>query len=143
MANIQIKPISTIVSKWQTRAGGAGQDYVNGINNPKRPQAQTAAAAAPQWAAGVSAAVTNGTFARNVLAAAQKYITNATGKGAARYPSGIQAGVNDFQNGITPVINLLSNLQLPPRATKGDPSNISRVSAVDQALHQWKISQAT
>lgn len=141
MANIQIKPISTIVSKWQTRAGGAGQDYVTGVQNPKRPQAATAAAAAPAWAAGVSAAVTNGTFARNVLAAQQKYLTNATGKGATRYPSGIQAGVQDFQNGITPVINVLANLNLPPRATKGDPSNINRVSAVDTALHQWKITQ--
>jgi hypothetical protein len=143
MGNITIKPIDQIVKKWANRAGAAGADYSTGVQNPRRPQAQTAAAAATTWATGVQQAVANGTFAKNVLAAANKYMTNALGKGAARYPSGITAGTADFSNGITPVINVLSNLTLPPRLPKGDPGNITnRVAPVCAALRMLKTGKA-
>lgn len=142
MGNITIKPINVIVSKWQNRAGAAGADYTTGVQNPRRPQAATAAAAAQTWATGVQQAVTNGTFAKNVMAAQDKYIRNATGKGAQRYPTGISAGVSDFQNAITPVINTLSNLNLPPRLPKGDPGNIvNRVAPVCAALRALKTGK--
>jgi hypothetical protein len=141
MATIQIKPISQIVQKWQTRAGSAGADYVSGIQNPRRPQAASAAAAAQSWATGVQMAVTNGSYAKNVVAASDKYLRNATGKGAQRYPTGITAATSDFQNGLTPYLTVLANLQLPPRLPKGDPGNLQRVSAVDAALRAAKLSQ--
>jgi len=144
MGNITIKPISQIVTKWQNRAGGAGADYTTGVQNPRRPQAATAAAAQQTWATGVQQAMTNGTFAKNVLAGADKYMRNATGKGAQRYPAGITAGVGDFQNGITPVINTLSNLTLAPRLPKGDPGNITnRVAPVCAALRALKVGKGS
>lgn len=141
MATIQIKPIDQIVKKWQTRAGGAGADYVSGVQNPRRPQAQTAAAAAQSWATGVQQAVTNGTYAKNVVAASDKYMRNATGKGAQRYPSGITAAAPDFQTGLTPYLSVLSNLQLPPRLPRGDPGNNARSAAVAAALRAAKLAK--
>jgi hypothetical protein len=141
MASIQIKSADTIAKKWTSRASAAGADYAAGIQNPRRPQAQTAAAAATSWAAGVQQAVTNGTYAKNVVAASDKYMRNATGKGAQRYPSGITAGSSDFQNGIAPYLDVLANLNLPPRAPKGDPSNIQRVAAIATALRAKKLSK--
>jgi hypothetical protein len=141
VASIQIKSPDVIAKKWTTRAGAAGADYLAGVQNPRRPQAQTAAAAATSWAAGVQSAVTNGTFAKRVLASSDKYMRNATGKGAQRYPGGVQAATGDYQTNITPFLNVLSNLNLPPRAPKGDPSNLQRVSAVDTALRALKLSQ--
>jgi hypothetical protein len=143
MGNITIKSIDQIVKKWANRAGAAGADYTTGIQNPRRPQAQTAAAAAQTWATGVQQAVTAGTFAKNVLAAAQKYITNALGKGAQRYPSGISAGTADFQTGIAPVISVLSSITLPPRLPKGDPANVTnRVAPICAALRAMKLASA-
>lgn len=139
VGNITIKPIDQIVNKWANRAGAAGQDYVIGVQNPRRPQAASAAAAAQTWATGVQQAVTHGTFAKNVVAAADKYMRNATGKGAARYPDGVSKGKPDFQEGITPVIAVLSNLNLSPRLPKGDPGNITnRVAPVCAALRAMK-----
>lgn len=141
MPSIQIKSADQIAKKWVTRAGAAGADYVAGIQNPRRPQAQTAAAAAQSWAAGVQQAVQAGTFAKGVLAGADKYLRNATGKGATRYPTGISAASGDFQAGLQPFLDVLSNLNLPPRAPKGDPSNLQRVAAVDTALRAKKLSK--
>lgn len=141
MPTIQIKPIDQIVKKWQTRAGAAGADYVAGVQNPRRPQASSAAAAAQSWATGVQQAVTNGSYAKGVTAGADKYMRNATGKGAQRYPTGITAAAPDFQNGLTPYLNVLANLQLPPRLPKGDPGNVQRVAAVDAALRSAKLAK--
>jgi hypothetical protein len=142
VGNITIKPVDQIVTKWANRAGGAGQDYVTGVQNPRRPQAETAAAAASTYAAGVQGAITNGTFAKNVLAAKDKYMRNAVNKGAARYPDGIQKGQSDFQTGIQPVLTTLSNLTLSPRLPKGDPANITnRVAPVCAALRKLKTGK--
>lgn len=141
MAAIRIKPIDQIAKKWSARAGAAGADYSSGIQNPRRPQAQAAADAAQSWAAGVQQAAANNTFAKGVLAAQDKYTRNATGKGAARYPQGVAAAQPDFANGLQPYLDVLANLQLPPRLPKGDPGNIQRVAAVDQALRAKKLSR--
>lgn len=137
---IRIKPIDQIVSKWQTRAGAAGAAYVSGVQNPRRPQGQAAANAAQAWATGVQQAVTDNRFATRVLAAQDKYTANATSKGAARYPDGISRGGPNFTQGIQPYLNILQNLNLPPRMPKGDPANTQRVAAIDQALRAAKLA---
>jgi hypothetical protein len=38
-----------------------------------------------------------------------------------------------YSNGIQPYLQLLSTLNLPPRAPKGDPANLQRVAAVTSA----------
>ncbi|MGH9402868.1 MAG: hypothetical protein ACRD2P_12260 [Terriglobia bacterium] len=137
---IQIKPMAQIVQKWQTRAGAAGAAYVSGVQNPRRPQGQAAAAAAQSWATGVQQAVTDNRFATRVLAAQDKYTANATSKGAARYPDGISRGGPNFSAGLTPYLTVISNLNLPPRMPKGDPSNVQRVAAIDAALRAAKLA---
>lgn len=140
MPMIKTKPSDLVVKKWQTRAGGAGGDYAAGVQNPKRPQAQAAAAAAQTWATGVQQAVTNGTFAKNVLASQDKYTRNATGKGAARYPQGITAAVPDFSNKIDKVLAVLNTVDVPARMPKGDPANWQISMAVGQALRAAKLA---
>jgi hypothetical protein len=141
MATIRIKPIDQITKKWSSRAGAAGADYTSGIQNPRRPQAQAAADAAGAWAAGVNQAAANNTFGKNVLAAQEKYLRNAASKGAARYPQGVAAATSDFSSGLQPYLDVLANVQLPPRLPKGDPGNIQRVAAVGAALRAKKLSK--
>jgi hypothetical protein len=143
VGNITVKPIDQVVAKWKARAGGASQDLVLGIQHPRRPQAETAAAAATTWAAGVQQAISAGTFAKKVLAGHEKYLRNATGKGAARYTDGVAKGVTDFQAGISPVLSVLSGLTLDPRLPRGDPGNVSRRCApVCAALRAMKVGKS-
>ncbi len=134
---IRLKPIDRIVAKFVSRASGAGADYKEGVQQPRRDQAEAAAAAAQIWADGVQQAITAGRFAKGVRAAGtEKYTRKASTIGAQRYPQGVQAAQADFQAGVTPFLETIAALTLPERFPKGDPRNNARVSAVTEALRK-------
>lgn len=137
---INVKPLANVVTKWKNNAGNAGTAYQSGIQNPKQPQEQAATAAAGTWANGVAAAAQAGSFAKGIARSSGKWQRNALAKGVQRYPQGVNAASSDFQNGIGPVLTTLASLNLPPRAPKGDPSNLQRVAAVATALRAMKLS---
>ena len=136
---IQIKDPTTISNKWATRAGAAAGDYTSGVNNPRTDQAQAAIAAAPVWAQSVQEAAANGSYQKGVAkAGTAKWQAGATSKGAQRYAPGVSAGKNNYVNGVTPYLNVLSNVTLPPRQVKGN--NMARVQAVVDALRKQKLA---
>jgi hypothetical protein len=131
---INIKPLATVVTKYVQRASAAGQAYTDGVNNPRQDYVQATVASANSWSAGVQQAITDGRFVRGVqTSGAAKWQTRASTVGAQRYPGGITAGQQSYSNGIQPYLQLLSTLNLPPRAPKGDPANLQRVAAVTSA----------
>lgn len=137
---MQVKSADAVAKKWAARAGAAGADYANGIQNPRVDWQQATEASAANYAAGVTIAAQNGSFKKGVSAAGtQKWQRKASGTGAARYPQGVQAATPDYQNGIGPVLQALQGVQLPPRGPKGDPGNINRVAAVNSALRKMKL----
>ena len=139
LAGIAVKDAATVAKKWASRAGAASQDYANGVNGTTKDWAQDTAAAAAAWAAGVQAAAANGLFAKGVNAAGTaKWKAKAANVGAARYPQGIAAATQYYQNGIAAVLQVLQGLQLPPRGAKGDPANLQRVQVVTTALRKMK-----
>jgi hypothetical protein len=136
---LQVKDAASVAAKWTQRAGAAGAAYTAGINTTTKDWATETANAAQSWSAGVQAAAGNGSFAKGVNAAGtSKWKTKAAGVGAARYPQGVQAATQYYQNGITAVLQVLSSLTLPARGPKGDPGNLNRVSAVTTALRKMK-----
>lgn len=138
---IATKDIGTIATKWSTRAQAAGPDYSAGVKSTTKDWAALTAAAADNFAQGVSQAVANGTFAKNVVAAGTpKWQAAASGKGAQRYPTGVAAGGPAYSAGFAPYLSVIQNLTLPPRSPRGSPNNVQRVSAIDAALHQKKVS---
>lgn len=138
---ITTKDINSIASKWSTRAQAAGADYTAGVKNPSTDWATATAQAADSWGQGVSQAVSDGRFAKGVSAAGtSKWQTGATTKGATRYPQGVASGQSNYSNGFTPYLQVIQNLNLPPRSPRGSPNNIQRVSAIDSALHAKKVS---
>lgn len=138
---IQTKDIGTIASKWSTRAQAAGPDYTAGVKNTQKDWAGLTAAAADSWGAGVSQAVSDGRFAKGVTAAGtQKWQQSAASKGAQRYPQGVAGAQGNYNSGFAPYLQVIQNVSLPPRAPRGSPNNIQRVSAVDAALHAKKVS---
>jgi hypothetical protein len=137
---IQTKDIGTIAAKWSQRAQSAGPDYTAGVKNTQKDWAALTAAAADNFAQGVTAAVANGSFARNVTAAGtDKWRSAAAGKGAQRYPTGVAAGTPAFNAGFAPFLAVIQNTTLPPRSPRGSPNNIQRVSAITAALHAKKL----
>lgn len=137
---IQIKSADAAAKKYATRGAAAGQDYANGVANPRQDWAQATSASAQTWGAGVQQAMSNGSFAKGVNAAGTaKWQRKATGVGVTRYGPGVQAAQADYQNGVAPYLQVLANLNLPPRNPKGDPGNIQRVAMIAQALRTKKL----
>ncbi|MGH9487132.1 MAG: hypothetical protein ACRD04_06020 [Terriglobales bacterium] len=138
---IATKDISSISSKWSTRAQAAGPDYLAGVKNTNVDWAGATAAAADSWGQGVAQAVSNGQFAKGVTAVGTaKWQSAASSKGATRYPSGVAGAQPAYNAGFAPYLAVIQQVILPPRSPRGSPNNIQRVTAVTSALHQKKIS---
>lgn len=140
MANI--KPLDKISEKWKRLTSAATGDYTDGINNPRVDWAAAAAGAEKLYATGVQQAVTRQSFSKGVKkAGTQKWQTNAVEKGAPRFSQGVAVSQTAYENGFSPYRNAIAALTLPPRGPKGDASNINRVTAVTNALHNLKLSR--
>jgi len=138
---INIKSPDVVAKKYASRGAAAGADYAAGVQNPRQDWQAATDASANTWAAGVQQAVANGSFVKGVnKAGTQKWQRKAAGVGATRFGPGVQAAQGDYQNGVTPYLQVLAGLTLPPRNPKGDPGNIARVAAIAAALRQKKLS---
>jgi hypothetical protein len=131
-----IKPIQAIVDQWRRVAPTRREDYTQGVQAPRRPWAEAAAAADNTWKEGVSKAITEGRYRAGVAAAGNaKWQKNATAKGPNRWSEGIELSGDDYQRGFAPYAQVISGLTLPPRYPRGDARNIERVKAVAAALN--------
>lgn len=141
MANI--KDISRSAAKFVQRASVAGQQYQEGINNPKRSWATATAGADKNYAAGVQAAVSSGRFAAGVKKAGdQKWAENALAKGPARFAEGVAMAQDAWQNGFKPYQAAIASLQLPERGPRGSAGNLARVATVANTLRALKTGGA-
>ncbi len=140
---IQIKPLEKVLAKYKQNASAAGGSYTDGVNFPKRDQAEAAIAAKDAFAQGVQEAIAQDRFAKGVAAAGSaKWKEKATGVGAQRFAPGITAGANDFAKGVAPYLDALRNVTLPVRMPKGNEANLERVRTVNTALRATKLSRS-
>lgn len=138
---IRIKSSDQIAAKFAARAGAAGPDYTAGIQNPRRPWAASTLAAKDTYAAGVTAAVQNGSFSKGVSKAGDdKWSRKAAGVGSGRFAQGAQAAKGDYQAGVDPYLQVIAGVTLPARFPKGDPQNNARVAAITAALRAKKLA---
>lgn len=134
---IPVPNADQVSAKWRQRASAATDEYREGIENPRRSWEDTTAAAVQNYQDGVTQAIADGRFVRGVRDAGNiKWERNALEKGVPRFSQGISAGVEDFERGISEVLDVISRVDLPPRGVRGSPENIQRVSAVSTALHE-------
>jgi hypothetical protein len=140
---IKVKDPATVMQKWTTRAAAAVNDYKAGAASPKASQSASAIAAAPLWQQAVQSPAALTAFQSGLRSSGdQGWLNGVNNKGAARYPGGIQAGATKFQNNITPYLQAISGLNLPPKGIRGSAQNINRVQAVAQALHQLRLQRS-
>ena len=125
--------------KWVRRAGVAGQDYAEGVQNPRTPWAAATVASAPIQAAAVQAAIARGAFAKGVQRAGDaRWQGKAMSKGVARFGPGVQDAQQDYAERVAPYLNAINSVTLPARGPKGDPRNLERVRVINDALHKLK-----
>jgi hypothetical protein len=135
--------LNKLKQKYANRAGAAGQDYIDGVNNTTKSQSGAAIAAKDRWAQGVQTAAQNDLFAKGLAKSGDvKWKTNAAGKGGQRFASGASAGKDAWAAGFQPSADVLNTLQYPPRMPRGDPGNAARSAVVQQALHAKRMSGA-
>lgn len=137
---VKVKDAASSAAKFVQRSQAAAPDYQKGVQGAGNTWAQNAAAANDTYVAGVTAAANAGRYQKGIQkAGANKYETNAAGKGAQRYPSGVAQAGPAWQSGTQPYLDTIAGLNLPPRAPKGSPANYQRAQAVGTALHNKKI----
>jgi hypothetical protein len=136
---INVKDVGASATKFVQRAQAAAPDYQKGVQGAGAHWQTQASAANDTYVAGVTAAANAGRYRTGVSNKASKYETNASGKGAQRYPQGVASAGPAWSNGFAPYAQVLQGLTTPPRRPKGDPSNYQIAQAVGDALHKKKM----
>lgn len=135
-----IRSLESISKKWAERAASAGQQFADGVRQPKRDWQKAAAAAEGNWEAGVASAARAKSFGKGVnRAGTAKWQSKAIAKGTVRYGPGVQEAEPDFRGGFDRFRQVIESTQLPPRFAKGDPRNLERVKAMSVALRKAKV----
>lgn len=125
--------------KWVRRAGSAGQEYAEGVANPREDWADRTAAAEANYENGVRQAMTRKAFGSGVKrAGTQKWQENALAKGPDRFASGVAQGADNYGKAVGPYLEEIERTKLPARKPKGDPANIQRVAVIAAALRRKK-----
>jgi len=139
---IKVKDAGAIAQKYSARASAAAGDYKAGVQSAGSDWEAGARAGEGNFEQGVQEAIAKKRYGRGIAAAgAQKYVDNATNLGAARYPQGVQQAVPAFTKGITPVLDKLRSLNLPPKGPKRSPQNQQRAAMVAMELGKMKDGQ--
>lgn len=134
-----IRSASEIAAKWSRVTPGRASDYAAGIAAPKKDWLTQTKAAEQAYESGVSTAIGEKRFGKGVVAAGtEKWKAKATAIGVPRWPTGVSAGVDSYEKGMGPVVDIIARTTLPLKGAKGDPGNIERVRILAQALHALK-----
>jgi len=140
---MEIKPLSKITDKWGSNASAteARSAYTDGVQNPRRSWAVSAAAADDARKAGLAEADARNAFVNGVNNAGDtKWKNNSVALGPTRFSTGVQNAKPSYQAGFQKYHGVIASTTLPPRGPKGSPENINRVATLAQNLHNAKVN---
>lgn len=138
-----VKPMEKIREKWTRVTPMRGDDYRDGIENPRRDWDDAARAAEPAWTQGVTQAAQEKRYGRGVQkVGSEKWRRKALAVGVSRFGEGVRVAGPDYEAGFAPYRAVIERVTLPPRGPKGDPKNIERVAAIARALYEAKTKGA-
>lgn len=137
---MEVPSAAVIARKWMRVTSERGEDYEAGVRNPQRDWADETAAAEERYEAGIKSAMLRKAFGKGVRKVGTAFQKAKTiDKGIPRWPEGVRGAEKDMEKGMEGVVKILEGITLPKRYETGDPRNIERVKAIQQALHKWKI----
>jgi hypothetical protein len=130
-------------SRWARKAAASGQDYTEGIADPRADWADQTLAAKAAFTQGVQQAIARDGWAKGVSkAGTERWRKRAGQVGPGRFSEGVGLGQGDYAEGVAPYLSKIEQLTLPARGPKGDPRNIQRVAVIATALHELKVGAA-
>lgn len=135
---INVPTAQEAADKWASITPTRQPDYVKGVSGAGSRWQSGVDGAGQLWATAVAQAAANGEWSRGVAGKSSKYQTSASVIGAQRFGQGVTAAKPAYTTAIGPVLSVIAGVNLPPRGVAG--SNLGRVQAVNDALHNWKIS---
>lgn len=142
MARVPVPDVGRVAAKWARRAGGAGQDYADGVNTTPRSWQANATAAKASWSAGVQEAIAKDRFSKGVTSAGDaKWKSKTVEKGPARFSQGVSIAEPDYSSQVAPYLQAIGAVDLPPRGATGSEGNFLRVAAIGKALRALKVSR--
>lgn len=125
--------------KWARVTPQRTQDFEEGVRNPRRSWEEATSDSEDRWKTGVQQASQRGSFGKGVKAAGnEKWQRKTEELGTQRFGQGVQAAQDDYQKGFEPFAQVIESTKLPPRFPKGDPRNLDRVKAINEALRRKK-----
>ena len=137
----KVKASAATSEKWLRRTSSAGEEYAQGVANPRTPWKEATAAATGRWAEGVQAAVTQKRFDKGVAKATnESWSSGAINKGVSRFGPGVANSTEKYNAAVSPYLSTIAATDIGPRYPKGDPRNIERVRKLALALHAKKIA---
>lgn len=136
---MKVKSAAAIAEKWARVTPERSQDFEDGVRNPMRDWATETLEAEARYEAGIKSSIARKAFGKGVKkAGTDKQKSKTIVKGIPRWSEGVRIAEDDMRVGMEPVVKVLEGLTLPPRFETGDPRNIERVKAIQQALHKLK-----
>lgn len=136
-----IKPLDKITKVWARRAAAARDEYLDGVQNPRKDWEQETAASAERYEAGLQAAFAENRFEKGVAdAGTRKWQQRASSVGPGRFSEGVRGAEPEYRAGFARFHSRIAATDLPPRGPKGSPENLERVRIMAEALHDEKIS---
>lgn len=139
--SIKIASASAIRDKWTSVTPGRVKFYEAGVKDPGVDWEGPALASKDAYEAGVTAAIAEDRRSAGISkAGTTKWREAAKAKGPRRFSEGVRLAGPDFQEGFAPYREVISGLDLSPRAARGDPANLTRVAEVAAALHEKRLA---
>lgn len=136
-----VKPIGEIQKRYAA-ASALTERYTSGIEvTTKDWKAETLKADAA-WKQGTADAAAKGLFAKGVgKVASEEWKSAALTKGGPRWGPGITAGVEKYVREVTPFLNAIKAITLPPRGPRGASQNYERVRLIGEKLYALRVSR--
>jgi len=133
---VDVASLSDSASKFERRAGAAGQDYESGVSSVSDSEQQQATLdAADNWEQGVQDAISEGRFENGVNNPTQSWQQAALEVGSQRFTQSASQAGDQWTNGFEDFASALESLSLQPRGPRGSEANFQRSRAVGEALH--------
>lgn len=127
-------------AKFVERAGAASQDYVSGAESSSKDQSMAAIAAAPNYQAGVTAAIARGAYQKGLQTSGKAgWLAGVRNKGQNRFAEGVAQGAIKYATNSGKFDSARSSADSLPRGPKGSEANYARSKAVGQALRKMKV----
>lgn len=135
----KVKSMADTKEKWIRKVGQAGPDYKKGVEDPSVDWEGPTLAGESNYEEGVTQGIADKRFGKGVGEAGnEKWRRKTVTLGPARWTDGVGKAGSDYEKGMAPVLSTLAAISYPARYPSGDPRNLERVRAENEALHRLK-----